>query len=93
MPERYVKVSSFGSLSYFTRDNQPAGTADRCTDCPSDIEGKCAYSSLKIYLRDRKDLLDKWPVSVLTPEVAPETVLQALQDGWALRPLCLCLQQ
>jgi len=81
MPGRCVRVSSFGDLSYFIGANQPEGAADRCTDCPAEIEGSCAYSALKIYLRDRKYSLDKWPVNVLTPEAAPGTVLKALQTG------------
>lgn len=81
MPSRCGRVSSFGSLSYFTRANQPKGAADRCTDCPGEVEAACAYSALKIYLRDRAHRLDGWPVRVLTPEGTPEAVRLALETG------------
>lgn len=80
-PTKCRKVSSFGSLSYFKRENQPAGAADRCTECPEEIESKCPYSALKIYLRDRSSCLDRWPVNVLTPEGTHEAVLHELKTG------------
>lgn len=46
---RPVKVSSFGGLSYFTKDNAPKESGTRClVDCP--IEKDCLYSARKIYL-------------------------------------------
>lgn len=80
-PSRCRNVSSFGSLSYFTRANQPEGAADRCVDCPAEIESLCAYSALKIYLRDRKQNLSSWPVAALTHEATMEAVLNALREG------------
>lgn len=44
-----TRVSSFGSLSYFRKENAPPGAPPRCTDgCP--VESSCAYSALKIYM-------------------------------------------
>jgi predicted dehydrogenase len=42
------RVSSFGSLTYFRRENAPAGSGDRCVDCQ--VEPTCMYSAKKIYL-------------------------------------------
>ena len=43
-----LRVSSFGSLGYFRRENTPAGAPDRCTDgCPH--EPACLYSAIRIY--------------------------------------------
>jgi predicted dehydrogenase len=43
-----TRVSSFGSLSWFRKENAPAGSPARCTDgCP--VEAACPYSALKIY--------------------------------------------
>jgi predicted dehydrogenase len=43
------RVSSFGELSLFRKENAPAGAPLRCTDgCP--VESSCPYSAYKIYL-------------------------------------------
>lgn len=81
VPARCTKVSSFGRLSYFTRENQPAGAADRCVDCPVHIESQCPYSAVKIYLRDALDRLDKWPMNMLTTDATPEGITRALREG------------
>lgn len=48
------KVSAFGSLSFYTRKNEPQGAADRCFDCA--VEKQCPFSALKIYIREHKYL-------------------------------------
>lgn len=81
IPSRCARASSFGRLSHFTRENQPAGAADRCTECPAEIESACPYSALKIYLRDRMDRLHLWPVNMLTVDTTPAGVARALREG------------
>jgi predicted dehydrogenase len=47
-----IKVSSFGQLSLFRKENAPAGSPLRCTDgCP--VEAQCPYSALKIYQQNK----------------------------------------
>lgn len=42
------RVSSFGELSYFRKENAPAGAPARCVDgCPAEAE--CPYSTYKVY--------------------------------------------
>lgn len=42
-------VQSFGSLSYFTRENAPEGAPERCIEgCPHGDE--CPYNAVKLYL-------------------------------------------
>lgn len=48
------RVSAFGSLSFFTRKNEPQGASDRCFDCAA--EKQCPFSALKIYIREHKYL-------------------------------------
>ena len=46
-------VSSFGSLSWFKKENAPEGAPLRCTDgCP--IESECPYSAIQIYMREKQ---------------------------------------
>jgi predicted dehydrogenase len=48
-----LKVSSFGSLTYFKQDHAPAGAPLRCTDgCP--VEHSCPYAATKLYLTTSK---------------------------------------
>ncbi len=46
-----TKTHSFGSLSYFTKENAPDGAPDYCIDgCPHAEE--CYYNAVKLYLED-----------------------------------------
>ncbi len=73
------KVSSFGSLYYFRKENKPAGSADRCLDCG--IESECLYSAKKFYLNYIKKGETGWPIHVITSDATAEGVLEALQTG------------
>lgn len=51
------RVSSFGSLEYFTLHNAPDGSTDRCVDnCKA--KDTCPYSAVHIYV---DGLLEEWP--------------------------------
>jgi predicted dehydrogenase len=72
------RVQSFGHLSYFKRENAPAGSTERCYDgCP--YIDTCAYSAKKIYV-ERKDLGNWLRGSVTrTHEITDdETLIEAL---------------
>lgn len=46
------KIQSFGTLTYFTKKNAPAGAPERCIDgCPH--SSACPYDSVKLYLDDK----------------------------------------
>jgi predicted dehydrogenase len=47
-----TRIGSFGSLTWFSRGNAPAGSTARCTDGCA-VETECPYSALKIYYRKR----------------------------------------
>ena len=48
------KVQSFGSLTYFTKDNAPQGSPDRCIDgCPH--KDTCIFNAVKLYYDDKKN--------------------------------------
>ncbi len=45
------KVQSFGTLSYFTRENAPEGAPERCLEgCP--VSDTCPFNAIKLYLED-----------------------------------------
>ena len=82
MGKKCTRIQSFGSTRHFRASEKPAGAADRCVDCPQVIESFCPYSAKKIYFRDRLCKgHDKWPVSVLAPEITKETLDNALKSG------------
>lgn len=45
--KKYKKLSSFGSLTYFTKDNAPEGSAERCMECK--YQDECKYSAIPMY--------------------------------------------
>ncbi|WP_367772705.1 Gfo/Idh/MocA family oxidoreductase [Flavobacterium sp. WC2421] len=47
------KITAFGDLKWFKKENTPVGATPRCTDGCA-IEKECPYSALKIYYRDRQ---------------------------------------
>ncbi len=48
------KIQSFGSLSYFTEKNAPAGAPERCIEgCPAGES--CPYNAVKVYLESKDD--------------------------------------
>ena len=81
--KRCLKVSSFGSLSWFCGENAPEKSAARCADCP--LKEDCAYSSYKIYLDSRavgyRNGRRTWPLDVVCEPLTEEGLLQALKDG------------
>ena len=65
-----VKLSSFGSLDYFTSANQPNGAADRCKDCKA--RDNCVFNAYQIYT-DR-------PTWVKQPDGEDYTVENAIKQ-------------
>ena len=78
-----VRVNSFGSLSYFRKENAPLGAPTRCLDgCPAEPE--CPYHAWKVYGNPEKG----WGRSVgLT--MSGDALKQALQEG----PYGMCVFQ
>jgi len=79
MPSKCTKVSSFGSLRHFTKENKPKEATNRCMDCP--VESSCAYSAKKIYLERIERGVKSWPVHVLAEDPTVESITKALQAG------------
>ena len=48
------QVTAFGDLSFFKRQNEPAGAADRCEDCA--VESQCPFSAQRIYVKQHRYL-------------------------------------
>lgn len=44
------KVSSFGSIQHFRREQMPPGAAERCLDCPAHIANACVWNARRLYV-------------------------------------------
>ncbi|MHB9035996.1 MAG: Gfo/Idh/MocA family protein [Armatimonadota bacterium] len=70
---RCERVSSFGSLAYFSAKSKPAGAPSRCLDgCPA--ETQCLYHCGKVYLEDTF-----WRMHF--PRKDDESVIEYLRTG------------
>jgi Oxidoreductase family, NAD-binding Rossmann fold/Oxidoreductase family, C-terminal alpha/beta domain len=49
------EIQAFGELTWFKKENAPAGSTDRCTGGCA-VEAQCPYSALRIYHRNRRYL-------------------------------------
>ena len=56
---RCRRLSSFGSLRWFRRENAPAGSTGRCIDCP--LEAQCPYSAVDLY-QNRRDWISNFDI-------------------------------
>ena len=77
MDEPCDKITGFGELSFYTRENAPEGSGDRCLSCA--VEEGCAYSAKKMYLRDKERLHAIMPVVPDDPEKLNELILHSLK--------------
>lgn len=73
------RLSSFGSLTWFTAANAPAGAPARCTDgCPH--EASCTYSALRCYVDTQRR--SGWPAAMCSPgDHSREAHLEAVRTG------------
>jgi predicted dehydrogenase len=76
------RVSSFGSLKYFTPLNAPEGSTYRCIDnCRA--KETCPYSAVTIYV---KGALEDWPAKDICKVHTSEAHIDAIKNG----PYGLC---
>ena len=81
MGHKCLRVSSFGALKHFRKEEAPRGAGDRCLNCPGEVESKCPYSAMKLYLGMIKEGKAEWPVDVITDDLTESGVTEALRIG------------
>ncbi len=77
--KRCERVSSFGGLSLFKRENAPKGSAERCMECP--VAESCPYNAVRFYLEQFRAHGNGWPQNVVAFEPTEEKLLEALRTG------------
>lgn len=76
LEKKPLQISSYGKLSYFTKEHAPQGATFRCTDgCK--VEEDCPFSARKIYMTDHIG----WPVSTISDDLSIEGRMNALKHG------------
>lgn len=81
--KRCIGVSSQGSLKYFKKECAPAGSTERCYNCPH--RDKCVYCAEKIYL-DQPDIGFRngnkwWPIDIVVEDPDENKIREALKTG------------
>ncbi len=75
-------VSSFGSLNYFTAENAPKESAERCVDCKVE---NCPFNAVSIYLDEPAIGLRHgnvgWPCDIVVENPTEEKLLKALETS------------
>ena len=75
--KRCTKIQSFGSLTYFRRENAPEGSPERCYEgCP--VYDTCLYNSVKLYYDDKDNAWFRW-ASTKKADPTDEQVMEALK--------------
>lgn len=85
-------VYSVGDLSFFNRENQPEGAADRCQDCK--YIKTCPYSAERVYVEQFVNIgsITGWPFDVvdLTRPITVESLRKAYQSNQYGRCVFAC---
>ncbi len=78
-----TRLSSFGSLSWFTEANAPAGSGKRCMeDCA--VQQDCPYDCEKIYITDPDTGIragNSWPSHILMAHPTEEGIREILKTS------------
>ena len=75
MDKKCVRVSSFGSLSYFKEENAPEGAPHRCLDgCP--VANECPFHAGRYYL----DKANSFRAGMITEDKSREGIVKALRE-------------
>ena len=77
--KKCINITSFGSLKFFRKENQPAGAADRCMQCK--FADECIYSAKKFYFAKLHAGMHHWPLNVITEDFTEAGVTKALNEG------------
>jgi len=75
--EPCLRVSSFGSLKYFTPLNAPAGSTYRCIDKCA-VKDTCPYFAVTIYV---DGALEEWPAKDICKVHTIEAHIDAINNG------------
>ncbi len=73
------RVSSFGSLMFFNKENKPEGSADRCLECR--LEAECPYSAPRFYVNRVRQNIRGAYVEAVIGNPTEKSMLEALKTS------------
>lgn len=73
------RVSSFGSLMFFKKENRPSGAAEHCAECG--IAKNCPYCAQDFYLKRFQNRTNDERVEAVTGTPTRESLLENLRVG------------
>lgn len=71
------RVSSFGALRYFRKENAPEGSAPRCINCAKHVADTCIYNAFTAYIPQR----GYWPATVVSEQQDEASIRRALETS------------
>ncbi len=82
--KKCLRVSSYGSLRHFNKENAPKGAALRCMDgCKA--KENCPFDAEKIYVTNERTGIrhgkTDWPCNVLAQHPTEEKIYEAIKTG------------
>lgn len=69
------RISSFGSLKYFKKENAPENSSENCLTCKA--AKNCRFDARKAYL----PVAGSWPATILSQDQSEEGILKAIETG------------
>lgn len=82
LDKKCKRVQSFGELTYFKKENAPAGAPVRCADGGCPVGESCPYNCIKLYYDDKDNLWFRGAAAkglAAGPVPTDEEVMQALR--------------
>jgi predicted dehydrogenase len=79
------RLSSYGALSWFKKENAPTGSAPYCLDA-KECRPSCPFDAEKLYVERCAKILSKggkagWPFNVVIPDPTSQTLKEALKTS------------
>ena len=81
--KKIKRISSFGDLNYFKKENDLKGSSEYCTDCS--IKDKCPFNAYRFYLENKE-----WLRPMVGDDLTDENIIKYLDHGQYSRCVFKC---
>lgn len=81
--KKVKRISSFGKLSHFVKENAPKGSSEYCTDCK--LKDSCPFNCYRFYLSNKE-----WLRPMVGDELTEKNIIKYLDHGQYSRCVYKC---